>query len=55
MKSDFEHKLYYDDVNIMGFSNYKTGAWLVNRPCRVKGIKDCVWPVKAMLALLDEK
>lgn len=53
MKQDVEHLLWYDNVAITELSNYRTGVWLADRPCTVKGTKGCVWPMKAMLALLD--
>jgi len=33
--------------------SYATGVWLADRPCIVKGQKDCIWPDRAMLALLN--
>jgi hypothetical protein len=54
MKGDIEHMLWYDNANIEDISAYKTGVWLADRPCTVKGMKDCVWPQKAMLALLTQ-
>lgn len=51
MKGDFEHMLWYDNVDINDLSAYRLGAWLSDRPCTIKGRKDCIWPVKAMLAL----
>lgn len=53
MKGDLEHLVWFDNVNIMDCSAYKLSAWLANRPCTVKGQKDCIWPDKAMLALLS--
>lgn len=53
MKGDIEHKLWYDNVDIGDLSAYRMGVWLSDRPCTVKGHKDCIWPIKAMLALLS--
>lgn len=53
MKGDIEHLLWYDKVAITDLSVYRTGVWSADRPCPVKGDKDCVWPTKAMLTLLD--
>jgi hypothetical protein len=54
MKGDIEHMLWYDNVDISDLSAYKTAAWLSDRPCNIKAQKDCIWPKKAMLALLDD-
>ncbi len=54
MKGDIEHMLWYDNANITEISGYRTAIWLSDRPCTVKGSKDCIWPQKAMLALLGE-
>jgi len=62
MKGDFVHMLAYDNVDVMNISIYRTSAWLAERPCSVKcrdegaakSKKDTVWPVQAMLALLDK-
>lgn len=53
MKSDFDHMLWYDNVNISELLTSRAGMWLADRPCTVKGQKGCVWPMDAMLALLD--
>lgn len=53
MKGDLEHLIWFDNVNIMDCSAYKLSARLANRPCTVKGQKDCIWPDKAMLQLLS--
>lgn len=53
MKGDIEHMLWYDNAQITDCSPYKIGAWLAQRPCNIKGQKDCIWPVDAMLSLLD--
>jgi len=53
MKGDIETMLYYDRLDIIDISAARTSAWLADRPCTIKGQKDCVWPQQAMLALLD--
>lgn len=54
MACDIERLLWYDNASLKDISAYRTGAWLADRPCTVKGVKDCIWPPKAMFALLDE-
>lgn len=54
MAGDIEHMLWYDNLQLQDISAYRTGAWLADRPCTVKGLKDFIWPKKAMLALLSE-
>jgi len=53
-KGDFEHMLRYEHVSVEDVSAYGTAAWLAEAPCNVKGQKDCIWPIKAMLRLLDQ-
>lgn len=53
MKGDFDHMLWYDNVNISELSASRAGVWLADRPCTVKGRKGCIWPMDAMLSLLD--
>ena len=53
MKGDLEHKLWYDRLDVQDLPPYSTALWLAERPCTVKGHKDCIWPIKAMFALLD--
>jgi len=55
MKGDLEHRLWYGNSDIDDLSAYRTGAWLSDRPCTVKGRKDCVWPIKEMLTLLSNR
>lgn len=54
MAGDLEHMLWFDEADILDLSGPRTGLWLSDRPCNVKGRKDCLWPQKAMLALLSE-
>ena len=53
MKGDIEHTLNFNQAAVTELSAYRTGAWLADRPCNVKGKKECVWPKEAMLQLLD--
>lgn len=53
MKQDLENMLWHDGASIMDLSPYRTSIWLAGRPCSIKG-KDFVWPLKAILALLDQ-
>lgn len=52
MKGDIEQMLWHDNAQIMDCSPYKTAAWLADRPCNIKGQKDCIWPIDAMFNLL---
>lgn len=52
MRQDFEHMLWYDNAVITDVSHYRAGVWLAQRPCNIKGAKDCIWPMRAMLELL---
>ena len=54
MTQDFEWSLHYDSVSITDVSAYRASVWLAGRPCTIKGQKDCIWPVEAMLVLLNE-
>lgn len=53
MAGNFEHMLWFEEAKLEDICSYSTGAWLADRPCRVKGQKDCIWPDRAMLALLN--
>jgi hypothetical protein len=52
MAGDLEHSINYRGMNIQDASPYRISAWLADRPCTIKGQKDCVWPIKAMGELL---
>lgn len=54
MAGDIEHMLWYDKASLNDINTYRTGAWLADRPCTVKGLKEHLWPIKAMFGLLDE-
>ncbi len=53
MAGDFERMLWIEEARLEDICSYSTGAWLADRPCTVKGQKDCIWPDRAMLALLN--
>ena len=48
MTEDLDWSLYHNSQHIDEIALYSTSAWLSDRPCNVKGVKDCIWPVKAM-------
>jgi hypothetical protein len=50
---DIEHIIYFDALNVADMAGYAVSAWLADRPCNVKGQKDCIWPKDAFLELLD--
>lgn len=52
MAGDLEYSINYRGMNIQDASPYRISAWLADRPCTIKGQKDCVWPIKAMGELL---
>ncbi len=54
MGQDLGHMLEYDQASVTDLAPYKTCAWLAERPCNVKGARDCIWPARAMLELLDK-
>lgn len=54
MAGDIEQLLWYDSARLEEISAYRTGAWLADRPCNVKGVKGYIWPQDAMLALLSQ-
>lgn len=51
--SDVDHRLWYRDEQVTELLPYSTSAWLSDRPCHAKGVRDCIWPVDAMRALLE--
>lgn len=52
LAGDVEHQLWYERTNVSDLLPYSTSAWLSNRPCHVKGQKDCIWPIDSMKAIL---
>ncbi len=55
LAADIEHKLWYEDLSVSEVLPYSTSAWLSNRPCHVRGVKECIWPIDAMEALLSRR
>lgn len=53
MAQDMDAYLYYDQINVAEITGYRLGAQLAHRPCSVKGQRDCIWPDKAFLTLLE--
>ncbi len=53
MAQDIAFTLEYDRVPVAEITGYRVGAWLADRPCSVKGMKDCIWPNRAMHVLLQ--
>lgn len=53
MGQDLGFMLEYDQALVTEISPYKTGAWLADRPCTMKGVRDCIWPGRAILELLE--
>ncbi|MES9850334.1 MAG: hypothetical protein ABW170_00695 [Candidatus Thiodiazotropha sp. L084R] len=52
MAQDLEHKLWVKNGSVMDLAPYRTSVWLAERPCSVKGVKECIWPIEAMHKLL---
>ena len=50
---DIDHIIYFDSLSVAEMAGYAVSAWLADRPCSVKGQKDCIWPRDAFLELLD--
>lgn len=55
MGQALEHLLWFENASVMDLSPYRTSVWLANRPCTVKGVKGCVWPIDAMFKLLGSE
>lgn len=54
MSGDLEHMIMCDGTAIEDVLPYSTSLWLSDRPCTVKGMKDCIWPLKALPELLKQ-
>lgn len=54
MAQQLEWSLKYNGKHINDMAIYSTSAWLSDRPCNIKGQKECVWPIKAMTQLLTD-
>jgi hypothetical protein len=50
---DVDFLLWHDNSSITDLLPYSTSVWLAERPCSVKGLKDYIWPVEAMLNLIS--
>ena len=55
MGQDLGWMLEYEQVSVTDMSPYKTGAWLAERPCTVKGSREPLWPARAIQELLEKK
>lgn len=53
MAQDLAYSLDYKGLTATDLLPYSTSAWLAQRPCRAKGVKDCIWPIDAMLGLIS--
>jgi hypothetical protein len=53
MAADVQHMVIYERLDIVNLTGYSMGARLADRPCRVKGRTETVWPARDMLAMLD--
>ncbi len=54
MADEVDWHLKYNSIKIDNLAIYSTSAWLSDRPCNIKGQKDCMWPIKAMTELLTQ-
>lgn len=52
MAQEVGFQIEYDGVSIAEVTGYRIGAWLADRPCKVKGSRDYIWPMDAMRQLL---
>jgi hypothetical protein len=52
MAQEIEWALQDKGVQVAEITGYRVGAWLAERPCSTKGVKDCIWPKDAMHGLL---
>ena len=53
MAQDLEWQLAYRRVSVGEIAGYRVSANFADRPCTVKGVKDCIWPKDAMRQLLQ--
>lgn len=53
MISDME-AYTWDGTNIMDLGPYSLSVRLSDRPCNVKGQKECLWPAREMIKLLEQ-
>lgn len=52
MADEIAYEVAYTGEQVAETLGYRTGARHADRPCRAKGVKDCIWPAEAMGALL---
>ncbi|MCG7904893.1 MAG: hypothetical protein JAY60_21025 [Candidatus Thiodiazotropha weberae] len=45
----------YEGLSVADIAGYRIGAWLADRPCTAKGVKECIWPIEAMHELLKKQ
>ena len=55
MAQDLDFAFTHQGVPITEITGYRQGAWLADRPCTVKGHKDCIWPLRTMRELLSSR
>lgn len=54
MGQELGFMLEYDNASVMDMAPYRTSAWLAERPCSAKNVRDCIWPVRSMLEILEK-
>ncbi len=54
MAEELDWNLKHNKQNLDDIALYSTSAWLSDRPCNIKGQKECLWPIKAMTELLTK-
>ncbi len=52
MAQEIAIQLEYDGLSVVDMLGYRIGAMLADRPCTAKGVKDCIWPARAMADFL---
>jgi len=54
MAEELDWNLKHNGQHLDDIALYSTSAWLSDRPCNIKGKKECLWPIKAMTELLTK-
>lgn len=54
MVSDVDYQLAYDAVSVAEITGYRTGAWLADGLCGVKGSKEYIQPSEEMFQLFGK-
>lgn len=54
MVGDVEGMMWHDNLPLEYLSSYKTGAWLAEMLCSIKGQKDYIRPFEEMFTLLND-